>query len=225
MHRFIAGLLAVVLGIALVRADGINVPAPSWSYLVPASVQTALQIAVGSTGGPVINGGALGTPSSGTATNLSGTAASLTAGTVTTNANLTGDVTSVGNAATLAATARLKSAIITATRDLTLASGNVAYTGVGFQPTSCLTTGMVAASLTQYQTAFGMADSARSVKAYALYAGTFTTTVNFLLFGDLGGSNLQGASIASYDSDGLTLTWTKTGSPTGTATFYIMCFR
>lgn len=44
---------------------------------------------------------ALGTPASGVATNLTGTAASLTAGTVTTNANLTGDVTSIGNATTL----------------------------------------------------------------------------------------------------------------------------
>lgn len=43
----------------------------------------------------------LGTPASGVATNLTGTAAGLTAGTVTTNANLTGDVTSVGNATTL----------------------------------------------------------------------------------------------------------------------------
>lgn len=44
---------------------------------------------------------ALGTPSSGVATNLTGTASGLTAGNVTTNANLTGDVTSVGNATTL----------------------------------------------------------------------------------------------------------------------------
>jgi hypothetical protein len=43
----------------------------------------------------------LGTPASGVATNLSGTAASLTAGTVTTNANLTGHITSSGNAAVL----------------------------------------------------------------------------------------------------------------------------
>lgn len=40
----------------------------------------------------------LGTPISGVATNLTGTAAGLTAGTVTTNANLTGPITSVGNA-------------------------------------------------------------------------------------------------------------------------------
>lgn len=43
----------------------------------------------------------LGTIVSGVATNLTGTAAGLTAGNVTTNANLTGEVTSVGNSATL----------------------------------------------------------------------------------------------------------------------------
>ena len=40
---------------------------------------------------------ALGTPASGVATNLTGTAAGLTAGNVTTNANLTGVITSIGN--------------------------------------------------------------------------------------------------------------------------------
>lgn len=41
---------------------------------------------------------ALGTPASGVLTNCTGTASGLTAGTVTTNANLTGAITSVGNA-------------------------------------------------------------------------------------------------------------------------------
>ena len=45
---------------------------------------------------------ALGTPSALVATNASGTASSLTAGTVTTNANLTGVVTSSGNATSIA---------------------------------------------------------------------------------------------------------------------------
>ena len=44
---------------------------------------------------------ALGTPASGVMTNVTGTAAGLTAGNVTTNANLTGHVTSAGNAAVL----------------------------------------------------------------------------------------------------------------------------
>ena len=46
--------------------------------------------------------GNLGTPSALVGTNISGTAASLTAGAVTTNANLTGEVTSSGNASTIA---------------------------------------------------------------------------------------------------------------------------
>lgn len=54
-----------------------------------------------SDGNIVYQGQALGTPSSGIATNLTGTASGLTAGSVTTNANLTGDITSVGNATTL----------------------------------------------------------------------------------------------------------------------------
>lgn len=65
-------------------------------------VATALGVNVGSAGAFVVNGGALGTPSSGVATNLTGTASGLTAGTVTTNANLTGPITSVGNATSIA---------------------------------------------------------------------------------------------------------------------------
>ena len=53
------------------------------------------------------NGAILGTPTSMTATNITGTASGLTAGNVTTNANLTGGVTSVGNAATVITNANL----------------------------------------------------------------------------------------------------------------------
>ena len=62
---------------------------------------------------PTLTTPALGTPASGVATNLTGTASGLTAGNVTTNANLTGHVTSVGNAAVLGAftTAQLNTAI------------------------------------------------------------------------------------------------------------------
>jgi len=64
------------------------------------SDETGSGLAVFSTS-PSLTTPALGTPSSGTLTNCTGTAAGLTAGNVTTNANLTGHVTSVGNAAVL----------------------------------------------------------------------------------------------------------------------------
>ncbi len=51
---------------------------------------------------PVLVTPNLGTPSAGVLTNCSGTAASLTAGHVTTNANLTGPITSSGNATSIA---------------------------------------------------------------------------------------------------------------------------
>ncbi len=65
-------------------------------------VATALGVNIGSAGAFVTFNGALGTPSSGVATNLTGTASGLTAGNVTTNANLTGVITSVGNATSIA---------------------------------------------------------------------------------------------------------------------------
>jgi hypothetical protein len=52
---------------------------------------------------PTLVSPALGTPSALVGTNITGTASGLTAGNVTTNANLTGDVTSVGNATSIAA--------------------------------------------------------------------------------------------------------------------------
>lgn len=80
-------------------------------------VLTALGVNVGTAGAFVVNGGALGTPSSGIGTNLTGTAAGLTAGNVTTNANLTGAVTSSGNATSLGSfsSAQLLSALSTST--------------------------------------------------------------------------------------------------------------
>ena len=50
---------------------------------------------------PILTTPNLGTPSTLVGTNITGTAAGLTAGKVTTNANLTGDVTSVGNSTTV----------------------------------------------------------------------------------------------------------------------------
>jgi hypothetical protein len=86
---------------------------------------TALTVAQGGTGvtsstgtgnvvlsnSPTLVTPALGTPSALVGTNITGTASGLTAGNVTTNANLTGGVTSVGNAATVVTNANLTGAV------------------------------------------------------------------------------------------------------------------
>jgi len=64
-----------------------------------------------------IRSGDLGTPTVLVGTNISGSAASLTAGNVTTNANLTGDVTSSGNVSTVAGFSR---SIVQTTPTLTI---------------------------------------------------------------------------------------------------------
>lgn len=72
---------------------------------------------------PVLVTPNLGTPSAGVLTNCTGTAAGLTAGSVTTNADLTGAVTSVGNAASLGSFTSLQ--LLTALTDETGTGANV----------------------------------------------------------------------------------------------------
>lgn len=140
-------------------------------------VLTALGVNVGTAGAFVVNGGALGTPSSGTLTNTTGLPTSALTGTlaaaqepahtggvtnsagslaltVITNANLTGDVTSVGNATTLAAgnAGNLNSGTLLAARMPAL-TGDCTST-VGTIATTCAKTSLpyFSASLSAAQT-------------------------------------------------------------------------
>jgi len=123
---------AGVTGTALVSAAiGTTVQAydadlTTWAGITPGTgVGVALAVNIGTAGAFVVNGGALGTPSSGVATNLTGTASGLTAGNVTTNANLTGGVTSVGNAATVVTNANLTGDVTSVGNATTLTNASV----------------------------------------------------------------------------------------------------
>jgi serine acetyltransferase len=109
-------LADVAVGNALI-SGGVD-SAPSYGKIGLAThVSGTLPVANGGTGvtsstgtgsvvlsdSPTLTTPALGTPSALVGTNITGTASGLTAGNVTTNANLTGDVTSVGNATSIAA--------------------------------------------------------------------------------------------------------------------------
>lgn len=116
----------------------------------------------------VDSGGALGTPSSGTLTNCTGTAAGLTAGTVTTNANLTGHVTSVGNAAVLGSftIAQLNTAV---------SDANVARSGANSDITSLtgLTTPLSAA-----QGGTGTTTGVREIQPISASVGSSALTIS-----------------------------------------------
>ena len=182
-------------------------------------IPMALQINVGTAGSPVINGGALGTPSSGVATNLTGTASGLNAGTAatwTTARNLAGN--SVNGSANVAFANKF---IVQGTADAglsgaqflgALATGivkNTTTTGVlsiavaGDFPTLNQNTTGSAATLTTGRTISITGDvsytspsfngSSNITAAATIFDATVTGKV-------LGGLSISGGSISSADS-------------------------
>lgn len=134
-------------------------------------VQTALGVNIGSAGAPVLFNGAGGTPSSMTGTNITGTASGLTAGNVTTNANLTGVVTSVGNTTSFATSpAFTGNATVTNTTDVTLGAESALRVGGAANSTNL--------TLGEYSTGVGL--QARNNGAVgSLYINPFGGTIHF----------------------------------------------
>ena len=119
---------------------------------------------------------------------------------------------------------RLKSKIIVATRDLSAAGAptDVAYTGVGFVPTSIVALYGIDGGVL---IGMGMSDSAKAGNNVDRDNAEATHANNYLICAITTGSNNQLAIVKTYDADGFTLTWTKSGTPTGTINMYFLCFR
>ena len=116
-------------------------------------------------------------------------------------------------------------AVGTFTRDLTAAAANVATIGVGFRPKIVL---FFANVPTKTAFSVGFSDGSNHYAVYDNWVGTadtYTTTSTQCIFmiHDAAGQS-QGASILSLDPDGFTLAWSKSGSPTQTATIYYLAF-
>jgi len=116
-----------------------------------------------------------------------------------------------------------QSKVTSATRDLTAASGTVAYTGVGFKPTSLRILSFASGgSPGIYGNGLSDASRASQVVAYTSDTGVIISATNrVVLYSDLATANQQSASVSSYDSDGFTLSWTKIGTPSGTLNLFI----
>jgi len=105
------------------------------------------------------------------------------------------------------------------TRDTAAASGDVAYTGVGFKPSVVI---FIAGHSTT-SASIGISDGTTHGSIYARTANGMETYAFSL--SDAAGSNWQLAIIKSMDADGFTLTWTKGGSPSGTDTINYLAIR
>jgi hypothetical protein len=142
-------------------------------------VATALGVNVGTAGSPVINGGVLGTPSSGVATNLTGTASGLTAGNVTTNANLTGPITSIGNATSIAAQTGTGTTFVMSAAPSIAGGTHTAITSLGIRDTSAAFDVTLAAVSSTALTAGRTLTFDVGNVAHTLKLGTTANTITF----------------------------------------------
>jgi hypothetical protein len=110
------------------------------------------------------------------------------------------------------------------TRDMAAVAGDVAYTGVGFKPV-----------LVEFMTSFSQAhsvgwdDGTNAFYSATVGVGTGMEYISggarsIFMTDNYGSTNVL-AYIKTLDSDGFTLTWSKTGSPTGTFTVYYKAYR
>lgn len=113
-----------------------------------------------------------------------------------------------------------ESKVVTFTRDMTAASGNQSVTGVGFVPRSILFFGGITSSFT-FASVVGSSGIAGGASNDAINGAG----INASIFLRVQNSTSQAGQIASFDADGFTITWSKGGLPTGTATIYALCLR
>ena len=117
---------------------------------------------------------------------------------------------------------RLSNKLIQISRDLTVASGDVAYTGFGFTPTSLIINYNIASNS---HGGNGFVDSSKSGKCMFTEDGTTRLSQAHLIFIPSASGQYQMADVKSYDADGFTLTWAKTASPTGTVLIDVLAVR
>lgn len=227
---------------------GFNIPTGS-TYQINGVQISAANLSNGTTGSgsvvlatsPTLTTPNLGTPSALVGTNITGTASGLTSGIAT---NIAG-----GSAGSLpyqsgAATTALLSivankklfanaagnapewsagfGILNETRDSSLATGNVSYIGLGFKPSTVLMLCSTAGANGSWSV--GFYDGTHYTVMYTNEVpNTQINTSNVGVVGTAAGNTL--ITISSFDTDGITLTYTKSSSPTGIISVSMMLFR
>ena len=119
----------------------------------------------------------------------------------------------------------------TFTRDMTLASGTQAVTGVGFKPRAVLflanvnNTGQASIGVGALpNTATGPFSSVSLNSRTATSPGTWSTNSG-VVFAYQGVSDFYNGNLSDFDADGFTMSWVKTGSTTGTLEVNYIAFQ
>jgi hypothetical protein len=111
-------------------------------------------------------------------------------------------------------------------RDVSVASGNVAITGLGFEPSLVIFFG-IGVNGTTDKVGIAFYDGTNQTELHeqsgAAWYRNLDRLFNFYYYGS--GSNYLIGTGISLDADGFTINWSKTGSPTGTALISYVAFR
>ena len=122
------------------------------------------------------------------------------------------DGTAVGSART-----PLRAVVIETSQDMSLAS-NFSLTGADFTPTAAI---CLASKATGNDATWGLAGAGREDGAIIVNPGTgYTHDSSLAMYYD--GTNVNRIALVSYDAAGITLSRTKTNSPTGTLVMKIL---
>lgn len=121
----------------------------------------------------------------------------------------------------------LSSKIVIATRDVSLASGTQAITGAGFKPTAAIF--LTTVPYESGKASWGMADATLASQLIhdnnTDIASTYDYRTGVVVIQNSNYLNRSTAVVASWDADGCTLSWTKVGTVTGTATMTILFLK
>ena len=107
-------------------------------------------------------------------------------------------------------------------RDLTAATGTVGYTGVGFTLGAIIFIGV---KNTAVQSSIGFSNGTGNMSIQERTSNGYSFDPASSMYIDDGSGNLQKGSVLSVNSNGYVISWTKTGSPTGTASFMYLAIR
>lgn len=109
------------------------------------------------------------------------------------------------------------------TRAMTVASGAVAYTGVGFTPRAVHFVMSLASGANVWSS--GYDDGTTKGCTYQSATPTVFASTTASLVWDEAGGNSQSGVISAFGADGFTVTWTKTGTPGSTGTINYIAYR
>lgn len=223
MKKYLFLILALILITSFAYAD--------WDNTTPSNTETPATEAPKIRGNWTALDGTSGAPPTtlcaGTTVQFEGSSADAHETSVTvTNPTADRTITIPDETGTVLTSATTRLYVGTTTRDTDTATGTQAVTGVGFQPQAVF---FIAGTQSEDEMSFGFDDGTTATSASTSDGDAGNN--NWAMMATVSINDVEATStyyrgnIDSLDSDGFTISWTKTGSPTGTIAIYFLAFK